>query len=329
MKKLATVEKISEVIPHPNADRLTIYKLEGLSWRVISAEKFEVGDLVVYIQVDTVMPEGMPEFEFLRKNHFRVNCIRLRGEYSNGLILPLHVLRDGTYHHRDDVTEILSVQKYEKPVSYNSGETAGSFPSHLIPKTDEDRIENFPELIEEFRNEHVYVSVKHDGSSVSIIHHNEDEGFCVCSRNLKIRESENSKYWQPVFSYDLKNKLPVGYAIQGELVGEGIQGNREGIRGIDIRVFHVWHLEDRRLLDYEEMKEFCEKLGIPTVDLYYSGPFSPEWNTVEDMIEEAKNARYQNGAVAEGLVWKLAINEYSDKLQKGLSVKTINYDYKD
>ncbi len=333
--KLATIERISEVINHPNADKLTIYKMHGLAWRVISAVKLDVGDLVCYIHTDTVAPEK-PEFEFLRKNKFRIKCIKLRGEYSNGLILPLveviGMLPKEYYeiHPNEmlgmDIGEQIGVTKYEKPVAYQSGDADGAFPTHIISKTDEERIENFPEAIEHFRGKDVYVSLKHDGSSTTVINHIE-EGFVVCSRNLKIKESKDSKYWQPVFKYNLKENLPVGYGIQFELVGEGIQNNPEGIKGVDARVFHVWELETRRLLDYRDALLFCKKLDIPMVDTYYVGEF--KWDSVEDMIEEAKNARYQNGAVAEGLVWKLAINEYSDNLQKVLSVKTINYDYKD
>lgn len=331
--KLASIEKISDVIQHPNADRLTIYKLEGLSWRVISAEKFDVGDLVIYIQTDTVVPETS-EFEFLRKNKFRVNCIRLRGEYSNGLILPLSVLpvdqnnKNGSqeWQKGDDVTDILNIKKYEKPVSYSSGEAKGSFPTHLLPKTDEERIENKPHLIEKFKGREVYVSIKHDGSSVTVLNHKED-GFKVCSRNMELEESQDSKYWQPVFKYSLRDKIPLGYAIQCELVGEGIQKNPEEIKGVDISVFNVWELETRRLLSYRDMIAFCQNAGIPSVTPYYVGHFV--WNSVDEMIEEARKAKYSNGAKAEGLVWRLTQNQFCDTLQKDLSVKTINYDYKD
>jgi len=323
--KLATVEKISDVITHPNADKLTIYKMDGLAWRVISGEKFNIGDLVVYIQTDTVVP-NIDEFNFLANKKYRVNCIRLRGEYSNGLILPMSILPDGEYNVGYDVTDIIGVKKYEKPVSYTSGDAAGPFPTHIISKSDEIRIENHPDLIENFRNKDVYVSVKHDGSSLSIINH-EKEGFMVCSRNNMIKESDKSKYWNPVFKYKLKERLPIGYSIQCELIGNKIQKNRENIKGLDIRVFHVWKLEDRKLLDYDEFKDFCDTIGVPTVDLYYRGKF--KWNSVDDMIEEAKKVKYSNNAIAEGLVWKLAHNEFSDVLCKELSVKTINYNYKD
>jgi len=324
--KLATIEKISEVIPHPNADRLTIYKMEGMSWKVISGEKFNVNDLVVYIKPDTVVPDT-PTFEFLRPSKFKVSRIRLRGEYSNGLILPLSVLPESKpFTHGDDVTDILGVKKYEKPVNLQAGDIIGSFPTHLIPKTDEENVENYPDCVKKFKDKEVYVTLKSDGSSVSFIN-DVNEGFLVCSRNNIIKESETSKYWVPVFKYNLREKLPKGYAIQAELIGEKIQKNPEGIKGVDIKVFNVWEIGKRRLLGYDEMVDFCNNLGLPIVVLYYRGAF--KWNSSEEMLKEATNARYSNGNIAEGLVWRPVKPEYDDFLNKELSVKTLNYQYKE
>jgi len=306
-----------------------------MAWRVISAEKLEVGDLVVYIKVDTVAPDR-EEFEFLRSKKFRINCIRLRKEYSNGLIMPLRLFKDDIQHAwgyevveedaGEDVTEIIGVTKYEKPTNLGSGEAKGNFPSHIVSKTDEERIENYPRVIEKLKGKEVYVSVKADGSSVTVINH-PDEGFKVCSRNLEIKENEDSKYWNPVFKYNLKEILPVGYALQFELVGNGIQKNPEGLKHYDARVFNVWKTEGRVLLDYDDMVEFLAELKIPKVDDYYVGEF--KWETVEEMIEEARKVKYANGVKGEGLVWRLKKNIFDDRLQKPLSVKTINYDYKD
>jgi RNA ligase (TIGR02306 family) len=306
----------------------------GLSWRVISAVDFKVDDLVVYIPVDTIAPKDKPEFSFLENKKFRINIIKLRGEYSNGLIMPLGELMKylpASYYDVDpndlidtDVGEYLGVEKYEKPVSYESGDVAGSFPTHLVPKTDEERLENMPDIIEMMKGRDVVATVKHDGSSVTIVNHAED-GFKVCSRNLEIKESGNSKYWQPVFKYNLKEKLPVGIGLQLELVGEGIQKNPEKLKGVDARVFNVWKLDRRILCDWNESVQICTTLGIPMVDLYYEGPF--KWETADDLVEEAKKVKYANGATAEGLVWRLRNHLYSERLNKDLSFKTINYQY--
>lgn len=334
--KLSTIEKISEVIPHPNADKLTIYKMVGMSWRVISGEKLNVGDLVIYIKTDTVVDKSFEEYSFLEKNKYRVNCIRLRGEYSNGLILPLGIMMGylpESYYNVDpndlighEVSEYIGVEKYIKPENLQSGDADGNFPTHILSKTDEERGESFPEIINQFKGKDCYVSIKADGSSCSVINH-PDEGFYACSRNLKIKESENSIYWKPVFKYGLKEKLPVGYGLQMEVYGHGIQKNPEGLKTVDCKVFSVWNLNSRRLLTFDESIKFCEEIGIPFVDIFYRGEF--KWESMDELVELSKTSKYSNGANAEGLVFRLTEPEFCDAIQKEASFKIINYNYKE
>lgn len=151
MKKLATIERIKEFKKHPNADRLNLITIKG--WQCVTAEQYEVGDLVIYIQVDTTVPKvDWADFLFAREKEgaerARIKSIKLRGETSQGLCLPLCVLPE--QFHIDtqdepnlegyDVTELLGIEKYEKPVPVSlSGEVEGDFPTHLVPKTDEER----------------------------------------------------------------------------------------------------------------------------------------------------------------------------------------------
>lgn len=44
---------------------------------MVKKGEFEVGQHIVYVEVDSVMPE-CPEFEFLRDRKFRVRTIKLR-----------------------------------------------------------------------------------------------------------------------------------------------------------------------------------------------------------------------------------------------------------
>src|ERR1035441_5714277 len=94
MNNLATIQKILEIRPHNNADALEIAKVLG--WQVVVKKgEFKAGDLVVYIVIDTVLPERA-EFEFLRTKHFRIKPIRLRGEESAGICFPLNILPNYT-----------------------------------------------------------------------------------------------------------------------------------------------------------------------------------------------------------------------------------------
>ena len=89
-RKLATIERISEIHPIPDADAIERAVVRG--WSVVTKKgEHEVGDLVVYCEIDSVMPER-PEFEFLRPRGFRVKTIKLRNTFSQGIVFPLSIL---------------------------------------------------------------------------------------------------------------------------------------------------------------------------------------------------------------------------------------------
>lgn len=88
-RKLASIQKIISLEAIPNADK--IMKATILGWEcVVKKDEFNVGDLCVYIEVDSIVPDK-PEFEFLRDRKFRVKTIKLRGTLSQGLLLPLSI----------------------------------------------------------------------------------------------------------------------------------------------------------------------------------------------------------------------------------------------
>ena len=78
MRKLASIQKIKALEPIPNAD--AIEKATVLGWQlVVKKGEFEVGDLCVYCEIDSVMP-NRPEFEFLKPRKMRIRTLRLRGQ---------------------------------------------------------------------------------------------------------------------------------------------------------------------------------------------------------------------------------------------------------
>ena len=89
-KNLAVIRKIKDISPIEGADKIVLLSFWDMSWQVVSAKEngFEVGNLVVYIATDTIVPE-CESFEFLRKHKFRVKTIKLRGQYSQGLVIPI------------------------------------------------------------------------------------------------------------------------------------------------------------------------------------------------------------------------------------------------
>jgi len=89
-RKLATIEKITELNPIEGADAIEVATIRG--WKVVIKKgEFKIGDLCVYCEIDSVMPDR-PEFEFLRSRNFRIKTIKLRGVPSQGIIFPLTIL---------------------------------------------------------------------------------------------------------------------------------------------------------------------------------------------------------------------------------------------
>lgn len=206
----ATIQKIIGKEEIPWADKIEIVKILGWQCVVSKSDNFQIGDKVIFIEVDSVVPER-PEFEFLRKHNFRVKTMKLKGILSQGLVLPIKMLLDygmASVNISEDVSEIIGVTHYEKPVSANmKGQIDGSFPSHLVPKTDEIRIQSVPDVIDELENVPCYVTVKVDGTSSSFILHNDK--FYICSRNNVMKDNDENKdnvYVKMAHKYDIEKK---------------------------------------------------------------------------------------------------------------------------
>jgi len=337
MKKLATIEKITKFEKHPNADRLNLITVKG--WECVTASNYEVGDLVVYIQIDTTVPKAdWSEFLFDKgkpdQTRARIKTIKLRGRVSQGLCLPVDVLGlkpDEPILESDDVTEELGIEKYQKPVPVQlSGEVVGNFPTHICPKTDEERIQNFPELIDEFKalDCDVYVSVKMDGTSFSAIAYEEMNGLknlSVCGRNWELKETDGNTYWKMAHKYKLDEKMQDLEVIQAEMIGPNIQKNPSGEAEVGLRVFNYGTGYGRKYFGLNEMRSFCEKNEIPMVPVIYEGKF--KWNSMEELLEFADSVKYDNGKQAEGIVIRPVKEVHSELLGGRLSFKVISNEY--
>lgn len=265
MRTLATIQSIKALEPIPEAD--AIQKATVLGWQlVVKKGEFQVGDLVVYCEIDSLLPDR-PEFEFLKPRGMRIRTIRLRGQISQGICFPLSVLPQGTpIVEGADVTEILGVQKYEAPIPAQlAGIAKGGFPS-FIPKTDETRVQVLQDQLDRFAGTRCYITEKLDGSSVTYYLH--DGAFGVCSRNLELLETEDNSLWKVARQSDVETKLRAlsrNIALQGELVGEGIQGNLYKLRGQHVFFFSAFDIDNHRYLDFETFNTLLQDLDLKSV----------------------------------------------------------------
>lgn len=311
-RKLATIRKINDLTPIEGADKIELATIDG--WKVVVAKdvNHKVGDLIVYCEVDSFLPIR-EEFEFLRKTSykkmadgtegFRLKTIRLRGQVSQGLILPISILNsDDVIDEGDDVTDELNIVKYEAPIPAQlSGEVKGMFPSFLI-KTDEERVQNLTHHFEKYKQEKFYVTEKLDGSSVT--YYIKDGVFGVCSRNLDLVESETNSMWKLATTNGLKEKLLSlnrNIAIQGEIIGEGIQGNPYKIIGQTIKFFNGFDIDKYEYLPLDifiELIKYLEMGTVPILDLEFNLP-----DTVDELISFADSKSVLNNMFdREGIV---------------------------
>ena len=244
MRKLASIQTISAIHPIEGKDRIVLATVQG--WHVIVTKDFNVGDKVVYIQIDSILPEK-PEFEFLRPKKFKIKTMRMSGCISQGICFPLSILpaRDKPYEVDEDVTEILGVKHIEEtvddpePVSNQPAKkykgfmkfmmrfawfrrlvlprkVSGGFPTNSVSKTDETRCQTIPWLFgsAEAKTTKYVATEKVDGSSGTwlLAQHKGPFGrrqyeYYVCSRNRHLPYDDGSVWWQIEHKYNIREKL--------------------------------------------------------------------------------------------------------------------------
>ena len=339
MRHLATVQKILKLEAHPNADRLEIATVLG--WKcVVQKGLHQEGDLAVWMEIDSWVPnsltnltkEGKEPKEYEGVLGERLRTVKLRGQISQGLLLPLGDLPNillpvDSLTEGQDLTEALGILKYEPPIpACLAGQIKGMFPS-FIRKTDQERIQNLPEYFEEHKDLLFEVSVKLDGSSTTGYHRDGDVG--VCSRNLDLKEDDNNSFWKVIKKIGLleglKN-LGRNLAVQGELIGEGIQTNNEKLTGQEFYVFDIWDIDQHRYLTRPERVEVLSALGPQVKEvpiLFTTMAVFQAYPDMESLLAFAGAGPSLRANIREGLVFK------STTLVNGetISFKAINNSY--
>ena len=321
-RKLATIQKISNTLPIEGRDKICLYHVNG--WQVIDIiGKYEIGDLVIFLEIDSWVSNALAPFlskgkeprEFEGIKGERLKTIRMGGVLSQGLLLPVNNGIGGFKFIKDtngetvlvdegaDVTEQLGILKWEKPIPAQlRGQVRGNFPLE-IPKTDTTRIQNLRDWEIISRTHTFEVTEKLHGSSCTFYLDMQGE-FRVCSRNLDLKEDENNAYWKVARQLDIENKMRQfgfdGCAIQGELVGEGINGNQYGIKGLDFYVFNIYGSNVRQYFDADVRTKVIEEIGlkqVPKLDITISGD-------IQEMLKLAESKSLINGSEREGFVLK-------------------------
>lgn len=340
-RKLATVRRIDAIDPIEGADAIDVATVGG--WKVVVQKGiYNVGDLAVYLEIDSWVPATVAPFLFKGRSYNdvegeRLRTIKLRGQISQGLLLPLVSVYD---HHVDsehddgqelcevffegaDISDILGIQKWEKPIPGSlSGTVKGNFPS-FVRKTDQERIQNLKRELAQWIECGVTweVTEKLDGSSMTVYLNNDT--FGVCSRNYDLAGPESEFYrentfWETAKRLDLEKKIRSNVfwniAIQGELIGSCVQGNKLRLKENEFRVFDIWDIDNQCYVPPKVRQELIERLGLEMAPVCMRDVVLFPECEVQNLLSLADGpSALGNKSAREGLVWKSSCGRYSFK----------------
>jgi RNA ligase (TIGR02306 family) len=323
MRKLATVRKISEIRPIEGADAIELAIVGG--WQtVIKKNEYRVGDLAVYCEIDSWIPTTLAPFlskgkeprEFNGVKGERLRTVKLRGQLSQGLLLPVSLIPEATFGMPDlppiegeDATEALGIQKWEMPIPAQlAGQVRGNFPTQ-IPKTDQERVQNLVKEVQEAAANELQFEVteKLEGSSMTC--YLIDGVFGVCSRNLDLKETAENAFWQVARREKIEEKMRAvptagDFALQGELIGPGIQGNIYKLSQCEFYVFDVYNVSGGFYAIPSERRSLIDDMGlkhVPVLHLFKD----LGTGSVADILFDAEGKSWLNPSQErEGIVFK-------------------------
>lgn len=357
-RTLASVQKVVDIQPIPGADK--IVHAQVLGWKCITAidNGIKAGDLVVYFEIDSRLNSEDKRFGFMESRKWKVKTIKMRGVYSQGLIMPLDQVpeikdpKEGL-----DVTELLKVTKID---TYEPGESGGKGKKQhpvdkwlcrfkiwrkirpffikkketgwddTIPHTDETRIQAlYYRLQPAFETKRWYSTVKIDGQSGTFSYKHKMFGrgkFNIYSRSLRKKEGDGSNWDRVAQEYAIRKRMEEdgrSIWIQGEVAGPGIQKNKDKLKTLKFFVFNVYLPEQKRYMSLEEMMCYCECRGfdmVPIVEM----DFSLKGKSIDELVELSKGkSTWNEDALREGIV----IRERDNQDLSRISFKVINPEF--
>lgn len=340
MRKLVTIRDITDICPIEGADRIEEVWVDG--WSVVCQKGIHtIGDTVLYFELDSFLPQSDERFESFMKfgtrtfdgvvGH-RIKTVRLKGVYSQGVIMPLSEfpeIGNESYNYDSDYSEAIGIVKWEAPQERGDGmgyqgDKKGDFP-WFIPKTDQERIQNLYGKLSRYHSDKEFVgTLKMDGSSITVGYvmgeRYDDKEFFYCSRNQELkmpdldkedfkRENEG-KFYQGAANSDLFVKsfmlhelFGSYYVIQGELVGAGIQGNFEKFDTYQVFAYNIFDIEKQEYVDYTTFETMAQAVNLQIVPRVYDAqPILKQ--ELKDILELSNLGKVLNAAYIEGVVYK-------------------------
>ena len=334
-RNLVTVETIRDIRPIDGADAIEAATVRG--WTVVVKKgEFAVGDAVLYFEIDSQLPLNDERFAFLaprgeknledgRRVH-RLKTARLRGVYSQGLVLPYELFPEVT-DPGSDIAVLLGVDKYEPPLPSGTN-IVGAFPSDLVRKTDSERVQNLGSLWDDIVAAGPWVATeKADGTSLTVLR-DSDGVLRVCSRNWELGEPESrasaNLYWRAVYDAGIDEALTVGESLQAEIVGPGIQGNPLNFGSVTLVVFS--YLRGGVPQSRDQLEAYASGLSNVVPAPVYDMEFPA---SIEDAVAQVDGIKslLTPGRLTEGVVWHTVRGNTVDALGGRSTFKVISNKY--
>lgn len=269
-----TLERIT-VLPHPDADRLELARV-GMFHAVVGKGNHATGDTVFYVPEQALVPEKLQavlnvEGKLAGSKKNRIKATRLRGELSQGLVIPVSAVTehygdtdgaaevldaisrydiarddDPDFEDETDFAQFFGVTKWEPVIPAAMQGKVAAEPD-LIKWIDIENIKRYPNLFA--FGEEVTATEKVHGSA-TILNVYKDGRIFVTSKGqgnkgLSIQEDEKNLYWRIVRERGLieiaqqylalaeksVGRELVAAALYGETYGSGVQDLGYGVQG--------------------------------------------------------------------------------------------------
>jgi len=333
-RKLVSIQKVWKIEAIPQADSIETAFVMG--WQVVVKKgEFSPMQECLYFEVDCFLPIR-EEFEFLRATSyrnsqfmgegFRIKTMRMRGQISQGLILPLSAfpeIQEGM--DPEEIQKALGVRKWELPeVEGSAGTQIGNKP-YGIPTTDEPRVQSEDSLRIALLGHPYYISTKMDGTSCTMYAY--EGSFGVCGRNFEYKDDDKCSMWKFAHKHALPEKflaLNRNIALQGEFCGEGIQKNRLKLIAPQWYIFDAVDLDTHHYLGLDEMAGLAESLGLACVPIEERG--DSFGYSLDEILERARG-KYPSGQLKEGIVIRPPEYMAEAESRRRVSFKALNNDF--
>lgn len=346
-----TCERLHNVRKHTNADSLGLANVgsEDGFQVVTGLDAYKEGDEVLYVPEGGIVPDYILEELGLKgklggKTKNVVKAIKLRGELSQGLLIPMDtafkLIDQNTPkgHPGDTWAEALGIVKFVPEVAIAMSGTIEAAPD-LRPMFEVESVKKYGKVFEE--GEKVEITEKLHGTCFVSTYDVATDTLQVSSKGISkdgyaLKEDEHNLYWRAAHEYALKDALcdlswsfpnAVSISVFGEVFGEGVQDLHYGANA---RTGKIGFAAYAMLLKYQTGEQWVSPHAmlpreIPCVPVLYVGPYSKE--KVAELTDGMEQFSGRELHIREGVVVQASPPRTSTYLGGLALVKSVSADY--